>query len=276
MEVQRLASFSHDGMGGNPAGVVISDELPSAQSMQEIAARVGYSETAFAMPYRDGFKVRYYAPTMEVPFCGHATIALGAALGAQFGVGTYPLYLSHSNITVDALQEGSSWGARLTSPRTSQTKMSDTNLNDILSLFGWTHDDLDTIEPTFAHAGADHALIFLKDSALLSAMSYNFDKGLALMRRLGLITINCLYRSADDVFSSRNAFASGGVVEDPATGAAAAALGGYLRDCDLYEAEFTVIQGVDMGCPSRLSVDPLSTKGAGILVSGSTRSIQDT
>jgi PhzF family phenazine biosynthesis protein len=275
MDIQKIASFSQNGQGGNPAGVVITDTLPDADVMQKIAADVGYSETAFAAPQGDGFKVRYYAPSMEVAFCGHATIALGGALGQAYGAATYPLYLSQSDITVEAIQDGDNWNALLTSPPTSQSSIAD-ELDELLALFGWTQDDLGDLAPTFAHAGASHALLFLKDHKLLQSMSYDFDQGLALMDRLKLVTINCLYRESDGVFHSRNAFASGGVVEDPATGAAAAALGGYLRDADIYVEQFEVIQGVDMGAPSRLTVVPLPTKGAGILVSGATRIIVDT
>jgi PhzF family phenazine biosynthesis protein len=276
MNIQRISSFSQNGTGGNPAGVVIAETLPKSAQMQKIAADVGYSETAFAMPHEDGFKVRYFAPTMEVPFCGHATIALGAALGAKFGEGTYPLYLSQTNITVDAMPDGDAWGAQLTSPNTSQSAMCDAELSALLGLFGWSRDNLSSIPPTFANGGADHALLFLKDRETLANMQYDFGDGLALMQQLGLVTINCLFREAADLFHSRNAFASGGVVEDPATGAAAAALAGYLRDQGIHNAPFTVLQGVDMDAPSRLNVTPLSTKGDGILVAGSTRIIHDT
>ena len=80
MNVLKLAAFSHNGRGGNPAGVVFSDEMPSEAEMLKVAKEVGYSETAFLVKQADGWRVRYFAPAMEVPFCGHATIALGAAL----------------------------------------------------------------------------------------------------------------------------------------------------------------------------------------------------
>lgn len=276
MDIQRISAFSQGGKGGNPAGVVIADRLPTPAQMQQTAADVGYAETAFAMPQGDGFKVRYYAPTIEVPFCGHATIALGAALGAQFGAGTYPLYLSQSDITVDAIQDGDGWGAQLTSPSTSHTTMAGADLDDLLNLFGWSRDDLGDLRPTFANGGADHALIFVKNRETLANMQYDFDAGLAVMKRLNIVTINCIYRETDDVFHSRNAFASGGMLEDPATGAAAAALAGYLRDTDIHTAPFTVYQGVDMGSPSSIKVTPLPAKGASILISGATRIIVDT
>ena len=55
--------------------------------MQRIAAEVGYSETAFLAPDGSGvpgrFRVRYFSPLAEVPFCGHATIASGVALSQR-------------------------------------------------------------------------------------------------------------------------------------------------------------------------------------------------
>ena len=64
--------------------------------------------------------------------------------------------------------------------------------------------------------------------------------------------------------------------EDPATGAAAAALAGYLRDIEWQgENSFDILQGEDMGCPSRLSVQYTRNKGESIRVSGETRHITE-
>ena len=67
-------------------------------------------------------------------------------------------------------------------------------------------------------------------------------------------------------FHARNPFPPGGVVEDPATGAAAAALGGYLREGGHVQppAEVVVLQGADMGRPSRLIVGIPAEPSAGI------------
>jgi predicted PhzF superfamily epimerase YddE/YHI9 len=48
VKVHRIAAFSHNNQGGNPAGVVISDEMPAEAGMLETAKQVGYSETAFS------------------------------------------------------------------------------------------------------------------------------------------------------------------------------------------------------------------------------------
>jgi PhzF family phenazine biosynthesis protein len=77
------------------------------------------------------------------------------------------------------------------------------------------------------------------------------------------------------VLHSRNAFASGGVYEDPATGAAAAALAGYLRDIGWSgKSSFTILQGEDMGMPSRLLVTYGPEAGSPVAVSGETRYIE--
>ena len=123
-EVQRLAAFASDGTGGNPAGVVLAETLPTSGQMQGIAAEVGYSETAFAAPHEDGFRVRYFAPQMEVPFCGHATIALGAALARAHGDATFKLKLNEADITVRGWREGTQQFAALHSPATSSAQPS--------------------------------------------------------------------------------------------------------------------------------------------------------
>lgn len=274
MNIQRIAAFSHGTEGGNPAGVVIADALPDTQDMQRIAAEVGYSETAFATRHKDGFRVRYFAPDMEVPFCGHATIATGAALGAAFGEATYPLYLSEANITVRAYKDGDAWGAELTSPPTSHGTPGRALLRDALDLFALTAADLDpNLPPMLTNGGAQHLVLPLRSRALLADMNYDQATGAKIMRAAGLVTINLIYREADDLIHARNAFAAGGVYEDAATGAAAAALAGWLRDSGRWAAPISIHQGDDMGLPSRLTTDPLPDRGTGIKVRGMARTL---
>jgi PhzF family phenazine biosynthesis protein len=127
----------------------------------------------------------------------------------------------------------------------------------------------------FAHGGAKHLILVAKERRTLAEMNYDFDKVRALMMAQGLITISLLWQESDEVFHSRNAFAAGGVYEDPATGAAAAALAGYLRDIGWNgKSEFTILQGEDMGVPSRLRVKFGPQVGASVAVSGETRLIE--
>jgi len=274
MNIQKLASFTRDGAGGNPAGVVIADTLPEAALMQQIAADVGFSETAFAAPEGNGFRVRYFAPQAEVPFCGHATIALGAALGAAFGAGQYNLALNEVGISVEAYQTGGTWGARLISPGTSYAPVDAAVLDSFLPLFNLAPTDLDpAIPPAMVNGGAQHLLLPLASHRALQDMAYDFDTGASLMQKHGLVTINLIHRAAPGLIYSRNPFAGHGVYEDPATGAAAAALAGYLRDAGLQSGPFEVVQGVEMGCASLLQVAAQSGPGAPVAVAGTTRII---
>lgn len=274
--VLRLAAFSQNGQGGNPAGVAFYDEMPTAEEMMAIAKEVGYSETAFLVKQADGWRVRYFAPEMEVPFCGHATIALGAALGERFGEGIYKLYLNNSEITVRASKTGLGMSATLQSPETWSEDAPPEYVDKILAAFKLTRDHLDERFPIrLAGAGATHLIIFVKDRQTLADMDYPFDEVRVLMAEKELVTISLLWQESDVVLHSRNAFASGGVYEDPATGAAAAALAGYLRDIHWNgPSKFTILQGEDMGMPSRLNVTFTPKSGESIAVSGEVRHIE--
>jgi len=275
MDIQRLAAFSDGQHGGNPAGVVITDELPQTEIMQKIAKDVGYSETAFAQPIDDGFRVRYFSPLSEVPFCGHATIALGAALAQAYGDQTFALSLNEANITVEGQTDGEKMYASLQSPPTHSRPLDDRLLTEALSLFGLRPDDLDPrIPPAFAHAGANHVVLFLKSRQRLAELDYSQTLGKVWMDAEQLVTALLGYIENNQLFHTRNAFASGGVFEDPATGAATAALGGYLRDIKWpHGGNINIVQGEDMGSRSLLNATFSDEPGSSIRVSGSVRKI---
>jgi len=116
--VQHVAAFSDGDVGGNGAGVYLSDEMPAEDDMGALAADLGYSETAFVVPSGEAFRVRYFSPESEVPFCGHATIALGAVLAAERGAGTFSLELNDATISVEASTEDGISVIALQSPPT--------------------------------------------------------------------------------------------------------------------------------------------------------------
>lgn len=275
MNVSRIASFSDGEQGGNPAGIAFYDQLPSAEIMQKIAFDVGFSETAFASPLdgKNNWRVRYFSPESEVPFCGHATIALGAALARREGAGVYNLTLNEASISVEGEASGLGFSSALQSPPTWSTPLDDEEVNASLTLFGLDASQLDmSIPPAKIHGGADHYALALKSRDDLSAMNYDLKAGRTFMDERGLITIMLVFKEHDRKFHSRNAFASGGVFEDPATGAATAAFAGYLRDISWpHENNFQIIQGEDMGMKSIINVDLTNEKGTSIRVSGTAR-----
>jgi PhzF family phenazine biosynthesis protein len=273
MNVLRIAAFSDGEQGGNPAGVLIGEALPPVDIMQTVAAEVGFSETAFAAPEGEAWRVRYFSPESEVPFCGHATIALGAALALQYGDTEFALHLNETDITVQGQKNGSTISAALQSPATRSAPAGPADLEDVLELFGLQADQLDpAIAPALIHGGANHFVLALKDRETLAAMNYDLPAGRELMRAHGLVTIMLVYCRDAQHFDVRNAFASGGVFEDPATGAAAAAFAGYLRDLNWpHDGKIQIVQGEDMGMRSIISAEIGPKAGSSIRVSGTAR-----
>jgi PhzF family phenazine biosynthesis protein len=268
--LHRVAAFTTTPAGGNPAGVWVGDALPAPAAMQRIAAEVGFSETAFVAPAAGPRRtVRYYSPEAEVSFCGHATIAAGVVLGESGGDGTYRLDTAVGEVPVAVRTRGGLREASLTSVEPRYAPASDALVGEALSALRWDRGDLDpAIPPVRAYAGAWHLVLAAATPERLAALDYDFGALKSLMLRDGLTTVQLVWREGPEVFHSRNPFPVGGVVEDPATGAAAAALGGYLRDAGLVPAPATLLirQGEAMGRPSRLVVEIPAT--GGIVVTG--------
>lgn len=275
--IHKVAAFTAGDQGGNPAGVMIRAALPDEPAMQRIAAEMGYSETVFAAPTEDGWRVRYFSPDGEVAFCGHATIALGAVLAQQHGDGIFPLTTNHAQLTVEGRASGDRADAALQSPATASEPASPALVKEALALFGYSVADLDDrIPPALASGGVTHLVLALASRARLSAMRYELAAGRSLMQRYGLTTISLLHAETPQRFHARNPFASSGVYEDPATGAAAAALAGYLRDLGWpHGGAIDIVQGEDMGAPCHLRVEIGDQPGGSIRVSGSARLMPD-
>jgi PhzF family phenazine biosynthesis protein len=263
--VLRYAAFTDDPSGGNPAGVVLDAAGMRAEEMQAIAAEVGDSETAFlwAAPGDGEYTARYYSPLAEVPFCGHATIAAAVALGRT---GELVFRTRGGPVTVTSAQGR----ATLTSVEPQIASLAAEDLHELLAALGWTADDLDpAFPPRVAYAGVHHPIVAARTRARLAALDYDFDRLGRLMAERDWTTVQLVWRESPDLFHARDPFPPGGVTEDPATGAAAAAFGAYLRELGLVTppATVTVLQGEDLGRPGRLTVDIPPGQG-GIAVSG--------
>jgi PhzF family phenazine biosynthesis protein len=286
-EILRYAAFTADPRGGNPAGIVLDASGLSDAEMLAIAAEVGYSETAFivsaqpppppprhlggpseAAGYdnsggRSTYRVRYFSPEIEVPFCGHATIAAAVALGP--GEHVFTTNAGEVPITVDDNNR-----ATLTSVPPMIDDLDPADLAPLLKALNYSDSDLDeSLPPKVAYAGAYHPVIALSTRAELAALDYDYEALKDLMTARGWTTVQLIHRADDDTFDVRDPFPAGGVYEDPATGAAAAALGGYLRELWIVpdDAVLTLRQGDDMGRPSRITVT-LTPGEDGIKVSG--------
>lgn len=271
----RLAAFTTDPAGGNPAGVWIGDTLPPDEEMQRIAVDVGFSETAFLAPDGSGelgrLRVRYFSPAKEIDFCGHATIAAGVALAERGWPTTLALTTNDGVVDLDVeLDADERYRATLTSIEPWVRELPSGLLDRLLRLLDWRRDELDpALPPALAFAGVRHPIIAVRELATLGRIEYDFEPMRRLMLEHDLTTLQLIWRESPTRFRARDPFAAGGVVEDPATGAAAAALGAYLRERGeiTAPATFEVLQGVEMDRPSLLTVS-IVPGGSGVRVSG--------
>lgn len=285
LDVLRYSAFSSSPAGGNPAGVVLAAAGLDAATMQAVAAEVGYSESAFLSPAPDQsggvstlsvdaeahFTVRYFSPLAEVPFCGHATIVTAVAYAERHGPGVLVLHTRAGQVRVSTSRDGSQLTATLTSvpPRVDTVPVAD--VDEALAALRWSRSDLDpALPPRVAYAGASHLVLAAGTRSRLAELDYNFERLRDLMAARDWTTVQLVHRTGPDTFDARNPFPPGGVYEDPATGAAAAAFGAYLSDqgAVIPPARVTIRQGEDMGRPSTLVVDIPADLAAGVSVSG--------
>jgi len=260
VEVLRYAAFTLDGQGGNPAGLVLDATGLDEAEMQRIAAELDYSETAFLAPRNDEpnvYDVRYFAPEQEVPFCGHATIAAAVALAERTPMAEMIFHTRAGLVTLHTEETKDGILAELTSisPRISEPPAG--LVERCLAALRWSADDLDPdYPPRLANAGSEHLVLVTRTRRRLAGLDYDFEALAAIMREYGIITLQLIWPKSKRRYFSRNPFAGSGVVEDPATGAAAAAFGGYLRELGKigHTARFTIRQGAEMGRPSLIEV----------------------
>ncbi|WP_380176548.1 PhzF family phenazine biosynthesis protein [Kineococcus sp. DHX-1] len=268
VDVLRYAAFTDDPAGGNPAGVVLDAAGATAAQMLAVAAEVGYAETAFVVgsPGDRRVAMRYFSPHAEVPFCGHATVATAVALAARRGDGEFLFETAVGEVALTAADGRASF----TSVEPSVTELTDAQLAELLDLFGLSEDDLDPdCPPRVAAAGNPHPLLVLRDAGRFDGFTFEPARARRLLDDNGWpATLTVALRREPLVFEARNAFPVGPVTEDPATGSAAAALGGYLRALGLVDppARVVVHQGRHVGRPGLLTVDVPPT--GGIVVTG--------
>ncbi|MFD7992132.1 PhzF family phenazine biosynthesis protein [Streptomyces mexicanus] len=264
-EVLRYTAFSSDPDGGNPAGVVLDATGLEDDEMLAIAADLGYSESAFLTAPPQGlgggegraYTIRYFSPKAEVPFCGHATVASAVALAERTGPGQLVFATRAGTVPVEVTEEGGTLRATLTSVEPYVADIAEADLAEALAALDWRDADLDpAFPPRIAFAGARHLVLAAATRARLAELAYDFTRLEALMRRLDLTTVQLVWRESAAVFHVRDPFPVGGVVEDPVTGAAAAAFGAYAREFGLVPEDgvLTLYQGEDLGRPGEIEV----------------------
>jgi PhzF family phenazine biosynthesis protein len=76
----QVDAFARHRFAGNPAAVMVLDRFLDERTLQAVAAENNLSETAFLVAHGEDFLLRWFTPTVEVPLCGHATLASAAVV----------------------------------------------------------------------------------------------------------------------------------------------------------------------------------------------------
>lgn len=272
IDIQRWTAFSSDPAGGNPAGVVLDAGGLTDAAMLGIAADLGYAETAFVTGRGDGAGrgIRYFSPLAEVPFCGHATVAAAAAIAEVEGDG--PISFDTPVGVVEIVTATHDAGRRVsfTSVEPRIAPLPADALSDVLGAIGVTEARLHArFRPALAFGGNWHPLVVLADRETFDGFVIDAGRARAVLDERGWpATMIVLWPQDADRWHARNVFPVGTIDEDPATGAAAAATGGYLRATGVVQppARVAILQGSHVGRPSELTVD--IPPAGGIVVSG--------
>jgi len=273
-EILRYSAFAATPDGGNPAGVVLDADTLDDADMQRIAADVGYSETAFVVSRdeNDGvprYRVRYWSPGAEVPFCGHATVATAVALAERDGAGAMLVDTENGQVALRSTMDAEGTvSVSFTSVEPVVRALDQPVLDRLLGLLGLVSADLDPRFPAAeSFAGNWHPIIVLADRDLFHQFRFAPAQVAALMReRNWLGTVTVLHALSPFEFEARNLFPVGRITEDPATGSAAASTGAYLREHGFAGRTIQIRQGTHVGRPSLLTVT--IPPSGGITVSG--------
>lgn len=212
-EVLRYAAFTTTPDGGNPAGVVLDATRLGDARMQAIAADIGYAETVFVTePTVDGDfrrnRVRYFSPIAEVPFCGHATIALAVALSGRDGTGTFIFDTAVGPVTIETAGKGAAVTACFTSVEPRVAEFPDGVLTTLLGLLGLGRDELHpAYPPMIAFAGNWHPILVFAERQTFDSFVFDPDPMRTLMDApnwAGTVTTLCEIGPGE--YDSRNLF----------------------------------------------------------------------
>ncbi|MBI3585797.1 MAG: PhzF family phenazine biosynthesis protein [Ignavibacteriales bacterium] len=234
--LKHMNAFTNEPFSGNPAGVVLDAKGLSEKTMQAIARDMSLPETAFVLPPTTksaDIQIRWFTPTVEVPLCGHATIATFQAL-AEEGLhgmkhaGKYKFRLQTKsgvlNITVEKSYSGVVVEFQLPVPRFHVKKIP----SSLLKALGIRSSDVESRLPFVSHS---YLYLPVKKFSTLKSLQPDFTKLKAVnesTRTLAVCVLSLETIEQSSAVHSRFFGPAVGINEDPVTGSANGPLGVYL------------------------------------------------
>ncbi|MFC7200363.1 PhzF family phenazine biosynthesis protein [Halospeciosus flavus] len=256
-------AFTDEPLSGNAAGIVPDAGDLDEEQMQAVARELSVSETAFVRGSDAADRrLRYFTPTTEVDLCGHATIATHAHLfdAGAIDAGTHTLETNVGVLDVEVTDEGSVWMTQ-NQPRVNEVTLDYDRVGDALGIDDAALRDVGQDLPL---AVADTGLPFLVVPVNFLEHLGDADPDFRAVEELaddvdaaGVYAFTFDTVEGDSTLHGR-AFVPGlGIDEDPVTGTASGAVGGYLRYTEAFDSlpeEMVFEQGHFLDRPGRVRV----------------------
>jgi PhzF family phenazine biosynthesis protein len=210
----QIDAFTDKAFAGNPAAVCLLKSMPPDRWLQDVAAEMNLSETAFLLEQADGFRLRWFTPAVEVELCGHATLAAAHILWETGRLAHHQPARFH---TLSGLLTAERRGAaiELDFPATpDEPAEAPAGLADILG----------AKVVNFRSSRFDH-LVELESEAVVRGLRPDFTRLKSLPVRGIMVTSHATSPGFD--FVSRFFGPAVGIDEDPVTGSAHCCLGPY-------------------------------------------------
>jgi PhzF family phenazine biosynthesis protein len=206
----QVDAFTTQLFGGNPAAVCLLDDWLDDGLLQAIAAENNLSETAFCVPARNGFRLRWFTPTTEVELCGHATLAAAHVIFAELGYSEQAIVFDTRRGELTVEKNGT-----LLEMNFPAIPLQRTPIIERLAE-GLGH------QPTEVLAGVDYLVVFDDEATVRSLVP---DQ--TLLGQLELRGVIATAPGVEEDFVSRFFAPKFGLPEDPVTGSAHCQLAPY-------------------------------------------------
>ncbi|RXT01918.1 PhzF family phenazine biosynthesis protein [Ammoniphilus sp. CFH 90114] len=251
---------------GNPAGVVLNAEHLTEEEMQSIAEKVGFNETAFALPSEQAdVRIRFFSPGTEMDLCGHATVATMYALKSrgllrdqtEFTIETKAGILS---IKTSSNEDGLYITMRQAAPQFLEFQGS---LKQLAFSMGIKEEDLDTSLPImYGSTGVWTLLVPINSLAVCQRMKPNNPLFPDILKEMPRASVHpfCLetYDNLAQMHGRHFSSPFSGTIEDPVTGTASGVMGAYYARYIAKEPdasfELLIEQGQEMGKDGKVLV----------------------
>ncbi|MEJ7569491.1 MAG: PhzF family phenazine biosynthesis protein [Gaiellaceae bacterium] len=240
--------FTETPLAGNQLGVFTDARDLDDETMQALALELGFSESVFVLPPREGgtVRIRIFTPTHELPFAGHPCLGTAFVLGAPLQLGTIQLETGRGIVPLELERDPS---GRIVFGRMTQPVPNVTAFEQEAALLAALGVERSELPVEVYDNGVEHVYVALGSEAEVVAVEPD-DKALATF---GFVGVN-VFSGSGSRWKTRMFSPLDGVGEDAATGSAAGPLACHLARHGVvpWGEQIEISQGAEIGRPSTL------------------------